>query len=70
MSELLTCKICGSKGVSYACNLYHKGTTLRCWCVECSADPEYSSVPYMEHKMAVFGKDQEEAEKRWNEVNK
>lgn len=67
--ELKNCKFCGSKPISFSSNLATKGTILQAWVVECEKEEDDSKFPFAEHAICVYGKDQEEAENRWNLVN-
>lgn len=64
--ELEKCKFCGCDAFSSGCKL----VTVKAWCVECEHDEDQEKFPFAEHRITVYGADQREAEKRWNEVNK
>lgn len=71
MSENLRCRICNKVPKSYKTALYHKGMTFPCWVVECGSDEEDQEYfPFVDHSISVYGKNQKEAEKRWEEINK
>lgn len=72
MKTLKKCKICNCDPNSYHVNLHSNGCYLSAWVVECERLDEerqaLSEFPFMEHGTQIYGKDQEEAESRWNEV--
>ena len=71
MSENLRCIVCGKIPKSYRTSLYHKGMTFPCWVVECSSDEEdQEPFPFLDHSISVYGKNQKEAERLWEKVNK
>jgi hypothetical protein len=46
----------------------HKGCTCRVWVVECSHDYDTEEpLPFVEHRLTVYGDDRTQAEKRWND---
>jgi hypothetical protein len=64
--EVNNCPVCKNKPTSYRTRLYAKGCDIFCWCVECICEEEEEPSPWIEHRISVYGKDEEEAIHRWN----
>ena len=67
--ELRNCKFCGKKPSSFQTTLKVKDTYLSAWVTECEIDEEQEKFPFAEHRITVYGANQEEAETRWNLIN-
>jgi len=67
MTNLQNCKICGEKPDSFHVNTSRDSCG---WVVECSMssrdDSSFPDINLIEHRIEVYGKDQKEAEKKWN----
>ena len=66
---LENCKICGHPPTSYSSKTQHKGCDITIWVVECDHFEEDVPFPFCEHRLTIYGKDKDEAEKRWNIIN-
>jgi len=67
---LINCKVCDRSPSSYSCGSQYRGCSVTIWAVECDHSEEDEPLPFMEHRLTVYGKDRQEAESRWNEFNR
>jgi hypothetical protein len=67
--KINNCKICGKNPIMLGTHVQKvKGCSVFLWIVECDGDTD-EEPGYLEHRLSVYGKDKEEAIKRWNEIN-
>ena len=64
--KILPCKICGNAPILSLCNMIFKGCTVQLWCVECDNNHYSNKKEFVEHKISVYGSNEEEAVSRWN----
>lgn len=70
MSKLSNCIVCGGTPTSMKTHLHTTGCILSCWIIECVKEADdIAPLPWCEHRVTIYGKDQEEAEERWNKLN-
>ena len=67
---LIDCRICGRSPASYSCGSQYKGCNITVWAVECDHSEEDEPFPFVEHRLTVYGTDRQEAESRWNDINR
>jgi len=71
--KIARCKICGGKpDGQYPITLSVNGCAAEAYCIECCLDEEdvfNVRFPFIDHSTYVYGKTEEQAKERWNDLN-
>lgn len=67
--EINKCILCGKKHEPFRTNVYAKGTSLKCWIIECDEMNDINSDNWLEHRVSVYAETKEKAIERWNQIN-
>lgn len=66
--ELKACLICGNTPVSYETHVEVKGCLVKVWVIECDHFDEEEPLPWVDHRLTVYGASKKEAEARWDSL--
>jgi len=66
--ELKPCVLCRTQPATFPTNINFKGCLVNVWVTECdqTEDPDY--LPFVEHNITIYGKDEKQAGFRWNQL--
>ncbi len=69
MSDTIkACPYCTSQPVAFKTSVSANGCSFPAYIIECDNTDDESKLPFIEHRLSVYGANREEALKRWNEV--
>jgi hypothetical protein len=68
MSELKVCPFCKKLPVKFSSTVVHVGCEFSAFIVECDNEDDSSVLPFIEHRLSVYGVDENQATERWNET--
>lgn len=62
------CPYCRKQPVSFKSSTDVNGYTVQVHIIECDNYEDDSVLPFVEHRLSVYSKDEQEAINRWNDV--
>ena len=68
MEELKKCPYCNSIPAKFSANVVASGCTFNAYIIECDNDEGDSVLPFIEHRLSVYGVDERQATERWNKA--
>lgn len=68
MEKIKNCPYCKNPPVKFKTIVSSKGCDFEAVIIECSNDDDESILPFMEHRVSIYAKDDNQAIERWNEA--
>ena len=66
--KIKKCPYCKSDPSKFSANVVASGCEFKAVVIECDNDDDDSTLPFIEHRLSVYGVDDKQAIERWNEA--